>query len=336
MSIKNKTKWSSGNWLPAKITLCAVQLSVVTACTQAPDMTGIAAERQRSVQRYDINQAIASNGKAVVAGTQSGVVLVSADQGKTWVRKPLGNTSLVDMSVCGDKGFVAVDHYHKVWSADGEGNNWKSVPLEMPHTPLAVTCDKQGNWWVVGTNAVISVSTDAGKTWKTTDLAADKQITTIQFVDEKHGIALGEFGLTVFTEDGGATWKKGSKIPGDFYPLAALFANNKEGWVSGLAGQVLHTADGGKTWHTQENITHATLNRLFMNGGSPFGVGAGGIVAQLKGNSWYDVPYTDPVPVFLGGGASLPGQSAIVIGGPGGLLRTVSTLAPTTNTTERH
>lgn len=290
-------------------------------------MSGIAAERERSVHRYDISQAMASNGKVVVAGTQSGVVLTSEDQGKSWKRTSLGNTSLVDMTVCGDQGFVAIDHYHKVWSADTDGKNWKSLPLDMPRTPLAVTCDKQGGWWVVGVNAVIAGSADQGKTWKTTELGEDTQITTIQFLDEKNGIALGEFGLTVMTDDGGATWKKGPKMPGEFYPYAALFANGKEGWVSGLAGQILHTTDGGKFWVKQANTTQATLNRLFMHEGQPFGVGAGGVIARLEGDSWRAVPYTDPVPVFLGGGASLPGQSAIVIGGPGGLLRAVSTHA---------
>ena len=131
----------------------------------------------------------------IVVGTQSGVVLTSEDQGKNWKRTALGNTSLVDMTVCGTLGFLAIDHYHKVWSADAEGKNWKSVALEMPRTPLAVTCDKQGGWWVTGINSVISGSADQGKTWKTTDFGEDTQITTIQFVDEKNGIALGEFGL---------------------------------------------------------------------------------------------------------------------------------------------
>jgi photosystem II stability/assembly factor-like uncharacterized protein len=290
-------------------------------------MSAIDHERERAVRRYDISQAMASNGKLIVAGTQSGVVLTSEDQGKSWKRTALGNTSLVDMTVCGNQGFVAIDHYHKVWSADTDGNNWKSVPLEMPRTPLAVTCDKQGGWWVVGVNSVISGSADRGATWKTTDLGEDTQITTIQFLDEKNGIALGEFGLTVMTDDGGATWKKGPKMPGEFYPYAALFASPSEGWVAGVAGQMLHTTDGGKTWTKQVNTTRAALNRLFMHEGKPFGVGAGGVIARLDGNSWRAVPYTDPVPVFLGGGASLPGQSAIVIGGPGGLLRAVSTHA---------
>lgn len=310
-----------------KLMMAMMAVLAISGCTPAPDMSGIAAQRQKAVQRYDISQAIASNGKVLVVGTQSGAVLVSNDQGKSWVRTVLGHASLVDVTVCGERGFLAIDHYHKVWSADAEGRNWHSAPLEMPRTPLAVACDRQGGWWVAGINAVISGSADGGKTWKTTDLGTDAQITTLQFLDDKNAIALGEFGLTVTTDDGGMTWKKGPKIAGDFYPYAALFASRNEGWVSGLAGQMLHTSDAGKTWSKQENATNATLNRLFMHDGVPVGVGAGGVIARLDGNSWRALPYTDAVPVFLGGGASLPGQSAIAIGGPGGLLRAVSTLA---------
>lgn len=317
--------WVKGrSWFPIGATIAC---SVLSACSQGPDMSGIAAERERQVRRYDISQSMASNGKVIAVGTQSGAVLTSEDQGKSWKRTMLGNTSLVDMTVCGDKGFVAIDHYHKVWSADAEGKNWTSVALEMPRTPLAVTCDKKGGWWVAGVNSVISGSADQGKTWKTTDLGEDTQITTIQFLDDKNAIAIGEFGLTVTSEDGGVTWKKGPKMPGDFYAYSALFANRTEGWVSGLAGQVLHTTDGGKSWSKQVNATQAALNRLFMHEGKPFAVGAGGVIAHLDGNTWRSVPYTDVVPVFLGAAASLTGQSAIVIGGPGGLLRAVSTHA---------
>ena len=317
--------WVKGrSWFPIGATIAC---SVLSACSQGPDMSGIAAERERQVRRYDISQSMASNGKVIAVGTQSGAVLTSEDQGKSWKRTMLGNTSLVDMTVCGDKGFVAIDHYHKVWSADAEGKNWTSVALEMPRTPLAVTCDKKGGWWVAGVNSVISGSADQGKTWKTTDLGEDTQITTIQFLDDKNAIAIGEFGLTVTSEDGGTTWKKGPKMPGDFYAYSALFANRTEGWVSGLAGQVLHTTDGGKSWSKQVNATQAALNRLFMHEGKPFAVGAGGVIAHLDGNTWRSVPYTDVVPVFLGAAASLTGQSAIVIGGPGGLLRAVSTHA---------
>jgi hypothetical protein len=88
---------------------------------------------------------------------------------------------------------------------------------------------------------------------------------------------------------------------------------------------MLRTGDGGETWQKQENATQVTLNRLFLHDGQPYGAGNGGVVARLDGAVWRNVPYPDPLPMFLGGAASLPGQAAIVIGGPGGLLRTVGT-----------
>lgn len=325
-----------GAWpLPAlKTGLCALAVGLLAACGQQPDLSAIAAERQpplhrddiNPVRRDDISQAIAANGQVVVVGTQSGAVLVSVDQGATWHRQPLGaQVSLVDIAVCGDRSFVAIDYYRKVWFATADGAGWQSVKLERPRTPLAVTCDPQGGWWVAGVNSVIAGSRDQGQTWQITDLGEDTQITTIQFVDDRHGIALGEFGLTVRTDDGGATWRKGPKIPGDFYPYAALFRDAREGWVAGIAGQMLHTRDGGRSWQKQSNAAQVSLNRLFMHEGVPYGVGNGGVVAQLEGDNWRNVPYPDPLPMFLGAGASLPGQATVAIGGPGGLLRTVGT-----------
>lgn len=297
----------------------------LSACTQAPDLSGIEKERLRPVQRYDTSQAIASNGAVVVVGTQSGAALVSRDHGVTWERQALGHASLIDIAVCRDKSFIAIDHYRKVWSADAGGRNWQSAAIEQPRTPLAIACSPQGGWWVVGTNATIAGSADQGKSWRVTDLGEDTQITTVQFIDEQRAVALGEFGLTVSSDDGGATWTKGPAIPGDFYPYAAIFRDAREGWVAGIAGQMLHTSDGGQTWQKQENATQATLNRLFIHDGQPYGAGNGGVVARVDGAVWRNVPYPDPLPMFLGGAASLPGQAAIAIGGPGGLLRTVGT-----------
>lgn len=315
----------AGRVLARRWAILALSAGMLAACGEQVNLSAVEAERRQPLHRYDISQAIAANGKVVVAGTQSGAVLRSGDQGKTWERQQLGQVSLVDIAVCGDRSFVAIDHYHHVWFADAEAKQWQSVKLERPRTPLAVACDKQGGWWVAGVNSVIAGSRDAGKTWQVTDLGEDTQITTIQFVDDKHGIALGEFGLSVMTEDGGATWTKGPKLPGDFYPYAAWFRDAREGWVSGIAGQMLHTRDGGKSWQKQANETSAPLYRLFPHDGMPHGAGAGGVIARLEGDTWRNVPYPDPLPMFLGGGASLPGQAAVAIGGPGGLLRTVGT-----------
>lgn len=308
-----------------KIIPVSVALLGLAACTPAPDVADIQRERGKPLQRYDVVQSVAANGKVLVAGTQSGVALVSADQGKTWKREALGAASLIGLAACPDGSFVGIDFNHKVWRADAAGGGWKPAVLEKPRTPLAVTCDGRGRWWVAGSGARIAGSTDQGASWQLTDLGEDAQITALQFVDERFGVAVGEFGMVLTTQDGGATWQKGVSIPNEFYPYAMLFTDRQTGYVSGIAGQVFRTGDGGKTWSKVENLANASLYRLFLHDGKPYGVGSGGVVARLEGGAFRPMPYPDAIPVFLGAGTSLPEEKAIAIGGPGGLVRAVGT-----------
>lgn len=301
---------------------------LLAGCTAQADLSAVAAEAARPLQRYDTTQALASNGKVVVAGTQSGAVLVSADNGRSWKREMLGGTSLIGIAACPDGRFIAVDFFRKVWSSDAAGSAWKSVSIEKPRTPLTISCDAKGRWWVAGTGATLSMSADGGANWTVTDLAEDAQLTGIQMVDDTLGYATGEFGVIAQTKDGGASWTRLSPMPDEFYPYATLFVSAARGWASGIAGQILHTADGGQTWTRQTNASRAPLYRLFLHEGVPHGVGAGGVVARLEGDTWRNVPYPDAAPVFLGAAVSLPEQHAIIVGGPGGLLRVIGTQAP--------
>jgi len=307
--------------------LGAALAALAGGCTQAPDLGAIRAERAKPVQRYDITQALAANGQVIVGATQAGAALVSADGGKSWTRTQLGPVSLIGLAACPDGSFVGIDFYRKVWRADQKGANWKAVALDKPRTALTVTCDGANRWWVAGTHATIALSADQGGSWKHTDLGEDTQITALQFLDDKQGVAVGEFGLVLKTADGGASWTKQPAIAGEFYPYAVYFASAGEGWVSGIAGQILHTQDGGASWKAQDNPTRAALYRLFAHQGQPYGVGAGGAVARYDKNAgaWQAVAYPDAQPVFLGAGASLDKQAALVIGGPGGLIRAIGT-----------
>ena len=306
--------------------IAAAAALALVGCGNGPDLSAINAERQRPLQRYDIIESLAANDAVVVGASQAGAVVVSADQGRNWTRTALGAASVIGLATCPDESFVGADFDRRVWWADANGGNWKSVKLEKPRVPLAVACDSAGRWWVTGSGAAIAMSSDRGGHWTVTDLHEDTQFTTIQFVDKNHGFVLGEFGHVVATDDGGKRWKKIGRIDGDFYPYAALFKDAKEGWTSGIAGQTLHTADGGRHWAKMENATQAALYRLFLHEGRPYGVGAGGMVARVEGSAWQRVAYPDAAPVFLGAATSLNDKhSAIGVGGPGGLLRVIAT-----------
>lgn len=307
------------------LAVCAALASLSAGCTQAPDLSAARAEAQKPLQRYDSIQALAAHGDVVAAGTRSGAVLVSADGGQSWRRETLaGPSSITGIDVCPDGRFIAIDFYRKLWTADAKLSGWTALPLEAPHTALAVHCDRQGRWWVAGTGALIVRSDDQGKSWVRTDLQEDLQITTLQMVDEQNGFATGEFGTVVVTTDGGHTWTKRGALPAEFYPYAALFVSATEGWVSGLAGQLVHTTDGGLTWQAQVNRAGAPLYRIFMHAGIPHAVGAGGAVVRLQGDEWVAVAYPDARPVPLAAGVSVASNNTLLIGGPGGLLRAVT------------
>ncbi len=302
--------------------------AALVGCSGEADLTAVRAEAARPIKRYDVVQSLASNAQVVAAGLQNGSVLVSSDSGQTWRREAVGNAAIVGMTACPDGTLLGIDFYSKVWHADASGANWTPVAIDKPRVPLAVSCDGQGRWWVAGTRARITMSSDQGASWQLTDLGEDAQITAIQFLDADFGVATAEFGMVFFTEDGGATWQRRPDLPNEFYPYDALYVSRDEGYVSGLAGQMLHTADGGETWTPQSNATGAPLYRLFKVGDVAHGVGAGGIVARLEGNAWRTVPYPDPLPVFFAAGAPAADQAAVVAGGPGGLLRVIASTEP--------
>ena len=306
---------------PLTTIACALALA---GCSGQADLSAVRATEAKPVKRYDVVQSLASNSEVIVAGLQNGAVVISEDTGKTWRREPLGHASIVGLTTCPDKTLLGIDFYGKVWHADAKAAQWTSVAVDKPNVPLSVTCDIVGRWWVAGTRSRIAHSEDKGATWTLVDLGEDAQITSIQFLDQDYGVATAEFGMVFVTEDGGQSWTRRTDMPNEFYPYAAMYTSREKGYVSGLAGQMLVTEDGGLSWQEQANTSGAPLYRLFMLHGVPHGVGAGGVVARLEGDTWRAVPYPDPLPVFFAAGAPAATEAAVVAGGPGGLLRVIA------------
>ncbi len=62
--------------------------------------------------------------------------------------------------------------------------------------------------WAGGHDAVILTSGDSGKTWTQLyfDPERDQAVMDIYFTDENNGMAIGSYGLYLYTSDGGKTW----------------------------------------------------------------------------------------------------------------------------------
>lgn len=317
-------------WIPNLVsTMFAAMLG---ACTQAPDMKAVELQRAKPVTRSDLFQAVAGNGKVIVAASVTGAIVVSADNGANWSRKPLAQpTSIIGLSNCPDGSFVAVDFYKKAWFGDAAASQWTSSALQASVNPLAVTCDRFNRAWVVGSNLSIQSSADKGQHWTAVELGGDAMLGTVQFVDESFGIATGEFGTVATTTDGGRNWSKSRIAQKDFYSYSAVFANRSQGWMSGVAGVVLGTKDGGRTWSEVPNRSGGPIYALARHGESVYGVGAAGVLSELRDGHWQRLAYDKPAPAFLTSVAPAA-HKKLVIAGAAGALQLVTPVSDNKNT----
>ncbi len=66
-------------------------------------------------------------------------------------------------------------------------------------------------------------------------------------------VAVGDHGVVLLSDDGGAQWRQARSVPVDVTLTAVSFADARQGWAVGHRGTVLHTQDGGETWAAQRS-----------------------------------------------------------------------------------
>jgi len=108
----------------------------------------------------------------------------------------------------------------------------------------------------------IKVTTDGGATWISRNTGATGHLRNIEFIDARHGFAVGDEGLLLATSDGGRKWE--ARKTGAKENLAAIQFVGQSGWVVGFDGVILHSADGGATWDQQQTGTKESLEGLFF------------------------------------------------------------------------
>lgn len=305
----------------------------LAGCNVVANLDAVSTAKKAPIQRFDQFQAVASNGKLLIGVGSNGVIVSSDNDGATWKRTVLpGVSSLTGLAVCPDGSWVALDFYRKVWVADAAASKWEGHDLGTKATPLAITCDPKGKYWVVGGRTTLLASADKGATWTSQDFDEDAILMSIQFFDADNAIITGEFGNLLTTKDGGGSWQRGTKIPNDFFPHATLFTDINTGWVSGLAGVILHTTDGGNNWTRQPGGVGAPMYALVKHKGEMYAMGINGLVLKLTAGEWALIDGR-PAP-YLRSALSL-GDKGILIAGGAGTLQLYSpgakTAAPAAN-----
>lgn len=158
---------------------------------------------------------------------------------------------LLDIVALSDGGYVAVgERGHVVYSANGI--NWTQATHVPTRSTLTTVTEFEGRLWAAGHDAVILTSGDGGVTWTRQyfDIERQQAIMDIHFFDESNGLAVGSYGLALFSSDGGATWDDGMINEEEWHNNAVRQRSDDRIMVAGEAGFAYRSEDMGETWET--------------------------------------------------------------------------------------
>lgn len=166
--------------------------------------------------------------------------------------------------------------------------------------------------------ALISSYTVFAEWTRSREADLDGALRSIHFINESKGWAVGDNGLLVTTNDGGAKWetqvleevKESKSGEADLYIILwdVFFVNEKMGWISGDmfkgSGAILHTKDGGKTWSRQSSGSAYPLYAIyFLDEKNGWAVGENNTIlgTQTGGSKWVPLA-TGKANAEVGGG----------------------------------
>jgi len=300
----------------------ALVAMTLAACEAPLDLSGVKAQLSKPTHRSDLFQAVAHHQQTVIAVGGMGAVVKSSDGGGNWLRTTLpGNPFLVDVTVCPNGSFHAIDKTDGIWSMQSDGD-WLRQALPEMTEPLAMTCDSENVIWVTGGFSTIVHSSDAGASWESWSLDEDLYLTTIQFVDPQHGIVTGEFGTVLLSADGGLSWDRADDLPDSFYPQDAWFSSLDKGWVVGLNGTIWETGDGGRSWQQLDSGSRIPLYGITGFGNSLIAVGENTTILyyRLGDSAWSQLDGALKTRTYLRGVVPLNENQYITAGGGGALF----------------
>jgi photosystem II stability/assembly factor-like uncharacterized protein len=134
-------------------------------------------------------------------------------------------------------------------TATAESEIYSVESAKAQHSALLDVVSLDKRLVAVGDRGHILFSDDNGETWTQAKVPTKQMLTSVFFLDEKHGWAVGHDAQILASSDGGATWIKQFEDLEREAPLLDIwFKDSNNGFAVGAYGALLATTDGGATW----------------------------------------------------------------------------------------
>jgi photosystem II stability/assembly factor-like uncharacterized protein len=207
----------------------------------------------------------------IVAGALAIASTGSARAGEMWPAAEMRQNLFGSCFVSDKEGWMVGDLARIFHTVDG-GQTWEQLDAGTKRPFVSIAC-RGNNMWVAGQVGQIGHSTDGGRTWQMQQSGTQRLLLDIAFANTLRGLAVGDYGTLLRTDDGGATWTKiplpqdlrlpadvmEVVDPGDVLLYSATFADPDHAWIAGEFGVILASTDGGQTWQQQASSLESTL-----------------------------------------------------------------------------
>jgi photosystem II stability/assembly factor-like uncharacterized protein len=137
--------------------------------------------------------------------------------------------------------------------------NGEAVKSKLAVESLMLGVARAGTRMVaVGEFGNIILSDDNGKTWRQANkVPTTMTLTSVVFVNDKKGWAVGHDSVIITTDDSGENWVRqygGTAQDTDVALLSVFFKDDANGMAVGAFNKTLETRDGGKTWVKRDTL----------------------------------------------------------------------------------
>ena len=142
--------------------------------------------------------------------------------------------------------------------------------------------------------SVMVFDPEADKVHQAKQVPTRASLTSVSFIDQRHGWAVGHQGVILQTRDGGDNWSLLQADSATEALFSVLFLNEYQGFAGGRFATLMRTDDGGQSWKKlsisdDPDAEQAHLFDLFTDGeGKIYAASEYGnvLVSEDEGNSW--------------------------------------------------
>jgi len=264
---------------------------------------------------------LARAGERLIAVGERGVIVLSDDNGRSWrqVQVPV-SVSLSSVQFVDAKRGWAVGHAGTVLATVDGGEHW-SLQLSGLEAAVIELQAAQFEKEIASDADAADMRISNAERLRTD--GPDKPFLALHFVDSKHGLVVGAYGIAFATQDGGATWQSliGKIENPSLVHIYSIARKDNVWFLAGEQGYVARSTDDGKSFAQLPSPYNGSFFTANIRGDGAL------LVAGLKGHAYLSSDSGDSFhrlkvswPASISTSTRLPDGSVVLANQAGGLF----------------